>query len=489
MKRKAWVLVSAVALAALVAGGTGITGIGSADTGKPVDVLTPEQQQAVQSLKTFSDGFAAVAEAVIPSVVTITSERMVQPANNLGPFASDPFFRRFFGDTPRARPYKQHGLGSGVIVDSDGYILTNNHVIRGADELTVILHDGSRLEAKVVGSDSRTDLAVLRVEEDDLPAVHFGDSDHVRIGEWVMAVGSPFSENLQATTTAGIVSAKGRSGMRLSDYEDFIQTDAAINPGNSGGPLVNLDGELVGINSAIASRTGGSNGIGFAIPSNLAMNIMSDLIDKGRVTRGWLGVGIQSVTPDIAEAMDLGNRAGILVTAVVADGPAEAAGVLQGDVIAEFNGRQVDDSDELRFAVAETEPGTRSELVVIRDGREKTIRMELGEFPEEDAGAFTNVVEAGPGELGLTVSPITPEVARRFELESSAGMVVTGVEPGSPAGDAGLEPGDIVHAVNRRHVDSPESYRQALRATAEGKPVLFRIERRGNTFFVALRPE
>ncbi|GAG38001.1 unnamed protein product, partial [marine sediment metagenome] len=251
-----------------------------------------------------------MAEAVIPSVVTITSEKVIQPRENMAPFANDPFFQRFFGGRSM-RPYRQQGLGSGVIVDASGHILTNNHVIRDADELTVILHDGTELEAEVVGADARTDLAVLKVDAEGLRPIQFGDSDAIRIGEWVMAVGSPFSANLQATTTAGIVSAVGRHGMRLSDYEDFIQTDAAINPGNSGGALVNLDGELIGINSAIASRAGGSNGIGFSIPANLAKGVMNDLMEKGRVTRGYLGVGIQTVTADLAEAMDLEKKGGV----------------------------------------------------------------------------------------------------------------------------------------------------------------------------------
>jgi serine protease Do len=452
---------------------------------------TPEQKAAVDNLHAFSDGFAAVAQSVIPSVVTITSERVVHPAQSpLEPFANDPFFRRFFGNPQQQAPrsFTQRGLGSGVIVDPDGYILTNNHVINGADELSVLLEDGNRVKATVVGSDPRTDIAVLKIDAKNLPALKFGNSDDLRIGEWVMAVGSPFSENLQATVTSGIVSALGRSGMQLNDYENFIQTDAAINPGNSGGALVNLHGELVGLNSAIASRTGGSNGIGFAIPSSLAQDVMTDLIQNGKVNRGWLGVTIQNVNEDLAAAMDLPVKEGVFISSVIPDGPAAAAGLQAEDVITAFNGMTVRDSNELRFAVAGADPGTRSEVNVLRDGHDRTFTVKLGEYPE--SGEVASATSPSPDEdLGLTVEPLTSQMAQRYEIDNAHGLIVTEVTPGGPAEDAGIRPGDVIRRVNRKAAESLSDYRKALDATPDGKPVLIQVDRGGNTFFIAIRPE
>jgi serine protease Do len=456
----------------------------------PAPVMTPEAREALDDLKNISDGFAAIAEAIIPSVVTVTSERVMQPADNPNPFFSDPFFRRFFGDMPQNRaPQRAHGLGSGVIVSSDGKILTNNHVIRGADELEVHLSDGRRLPAKVVGTDPRTDLAVLRVEAQDLPAVRFGDSDALRIGEWVMAVGSPFSENLRQTVSAGIVSGLGRSGMNLNDYEDFIQTDAAINPGNSGGALVNLDGELIGINSAIATRSGTFSGVGFAIPANLANEVMQDLITEGKVTRGWLGVQIQDVDETLAEAMELPASEGVLVNSVVDGGPADDAGLTRGDVIVEFAGKKVRSVAELRMIVARDDPGSREDVVIIRDGKRLSREVRLGTYPEEDEAAAEDGGGTHREELGITVEPITPELARRLEIENQEGLVVTAVSPGSPADEEGIRAGDVIRQVNRREVTTIKEMRAAVDDSGSDKPVLLLLERGGNTFFVALRAE
>jgi len=477
---------AALALAiALVMGGMA-THLWSADAAKPIATLSPQKQEAVAAIQQFSEGFEAVAEMVVPTVVTVSSEKLVEPAQN--PFQNDPFFQHFFGNQmPEQRPFKQRGLGSGVIVDPEGYILTNNHVVRGADELTVLLSDGRRLPAKVVGTDARTDLAVLKVDAKGLPAMTFGNSDDVKIGEWVLAVGSPFSENLQHTVTAGIVSAVGRSGMNLNEYEDFIQTDAAINPGNSGGALVNLDGELIGINSAIASRAGGSNGIGFSIPSNMAMEVMNDLIENGHVTRGWLGVGIQDVNPDLAEAMGLDTNNGVLITSVLEDGPAAKAGFKQGDVIVEFNGKEVKDASELRLAVARVAPGTRTDVVIMRDGHRKTLDVVLAEREEDNAEQVENT--AHEDDLGMTVEALTPDMAQRLNLQNTNGLVVTAVAPASPAEEAGIQVGDVVRQVNRQDVTTPRAYKEAIQDTPKGKPVLFLMERGGNTFFVALRGE
>jgi len=488
MKRRLWFGLG-IALVAAVALGTQVPRLWSS-TQTPTP-FTPDQPKAVDQLKDFSDGFAAVASAVVPSVVTITSEKTVQPADNpFSFFGSDPFFRHFFGDqTPSPHSFKQRGLGSGVIVNPDGYILTNTPVVRGADELMVGLEDGRHVKAKVVGTDSRTDLAVLKIDEKNLPAIRFGDSDKVRIGEWVLAVGSPFSENLEATVTAGIVSAKGRSGMRLADYEDFIQTDAAINPGNSGGALVNLDGQLIGINSAIASQAGGSNGIGFSIPSNLAMEIMDDLIQHGKVTRGFLGVGIQALNDDLVSAMNLDSNKGVLVTSLADDSPAGKAGVQQGDVIVAFDGTPVDGPDQLRFAVARKQPGTMADLTVMRDGRERTFHVKLGEYAEDGTNSTPEHGETNTRELGMAVNPVTPQLQQQFNLSDASGLVVTSVDSGSPADDAGIQPGDVIRAVNRHEVNSTREYLKAIDDTAKGKPVLLQVQRQDNTFFVAIRPD
>ncbi len=493
MKRSVWILLTTALAVGLLVGGYAAPRLWSANAVTPVDRMTPAQKEAVASLKTFSEGFEAVAESVVPSVVTITSEKLVQPANNPSQFfGNDPFFRHFFGmpNQGQQAPLKERAMGSGVIVNPDGYVLTNNHVVQGADELTVILSDGRRLDGKVVGTDPSTDIAVVKVEAKDLPAMPFGDSDKVKIGEWVLAVGSPFSENLQHTVTAGIVSATGRTGMNLNAYEDFIQTDAAINPGNSGGALVDLDGELIGINSAIASRTGGSNGIGFAIPSNLAMDVMNDLITKGKVTRGWLGVGIQDISPAVAQAMDLSNTQGVLITSILDDGPAKDTGLAQGDVIVKFDGKPVKNAAELRLAVARANPGEEASITVLHDGKEKDYSVKLGEYPEDQAAVNGQGGQEHQEDLGLTVEPVTPDLAQHFDLNSDvAGLVVTAVTPESPADDAGIQPGDVVVQVNRQSTTSLKSFRDALGSTQKGAPVLFLMDRGGNTFFVAVRPK
>ena len=487
MRRRFWLGVTTGLSATLLISGLLVLGHGHDATAKqPAREFTPAQREAVDQLRTMSVGFEAVAEAVVPSVVTITSERMVQPTQ--APMMNDPFFRRFF-DTPQQGPMRQKGLGSGVIVGEDGTILTNNHVVNGADELTVVLADGRRLKAKVLGADARSDLAVLKIDANNLRAMPFGNSDDVRIGEWVMAVGSPFSENLKASITAGIVSGTGRSGMHLSEYEDFIQTDAAINPGNSGGALVNLDGELVGINSAIASRAGGYDGIGFAIPANMAMDVMTDLIKHGKVTRGYLGVGIQSLNQDIAESMNLGDvREGVVINSVQDGGPSDKAGAKQWDVIVAFNGQPVKDSDQLRLNVARVNPGTTSDMVVLRDGRRVTLHVKLGEYPDEEQPVASNE-PAENQSLGLQVGPVTADIARQLNMRNASGLVVMQVEPGSVAEDAGVEEGDLIKSVNQVKVGSTSDFRSALKKSTGDRPVLLQLQRGENTFLVTLRRE
>jgi len=308
-------------------------------------------------------------------------------------FFGDDFYRRFFGAPRQEGDIVQHGLGSGVIVRSNGIILTNNHVVQKTDELKVRLNDGREFEAEVKGTDPATDLAVIKIKANNLPALPIGDSDALRVGEWVLAIGSPLSPNLAHTVTAGIVSAKGRSGVGLSNYEDYIQTDAAINPGNSGGALVNLKGELVGINSAIATRTGGNMGIGFAIPSKLARKVMNDILKNGKVIRGWIGVRIQNINPPLAKSYGLEKPEGAIVSSVTPDSPAEKAGLKEGDVILTLNGKKVKNSSDLALRVSSTDPGTTVTLGIFRDGKEKTIKIKLGQMPSEQNQLAAKTVE------------------------------------------------------------------------------------------------
>ncbi len=447
--------------------------------------------------------FAALSKRISPSVVNISSTQEVKSRGG-GPFGpggpggggpgmgeDDPFqefygpFERFFG--PPRRPFRAKSLGSGFIVDSTGFILTNNHVVENADEILVKLSTGKEFKAKVVGRDSKTDIALIEIkgEAKDLPALSLGDSNSLRVGEWVVAIGNPFG--LENTVTAGIVSAMGRH-INQGPYDNFIQTDAAINPGNSGGPLLNTKGEVVGINTAIFSRGGGNIGIGFAIPIDLAKEIVPQLKEKGRVTRGWLGVMIQKVTPDIAESLGLDESKGALVADVVKDGPAEAAGLKQGDVIVEFDGKPVADSAELPLLVARTPIGRSVDLVIIRDKKRENVSVTIAELKDEEELA------AGPGgtaeDLGLAVQTLTPELAENLGLEPGLkGVVVTQVDPSGPGGEAGLRRGDVILEVNRAPVKDAAAYSKALRGAGKGKSVLFLVRRGDNTIFLAVKPQ
>jgi len=446
--------------------------------------------------------FASLAERLSPVVVNIsTSSQAKQQPMDLPQFHGPgqggpqwPFgegdprdfaepFERFFGPMPKQRQFRQRSLGSGFIIDSDGHILTNNHVIENADEITVRLGNGKELKASVVGKDAKTDIALLRIEgATDLTSVTLGDSDTLKVGEWVMAIGNPFG--LDHTVTAGIVSAKSRF-IGAGNYDDYIQTDAAINPGNSGGPLINLRGEVVGINSAIFSRTGGNIGIGFAVPINLAKELLPQLKEKGKVTRGWLGVLIQKVTPEIAESLGLEETHGALVADVVKEGPAAGAGVKVGDVITEFDGHPIRESNELPLIVARTPIGKQVHVKVLRDKQPMDITVTIEELKDEE------IVAAGKAEgekLGLTVQTLTPEIAQNLGVGDVKGVVVTGVESGSSADDAGLRRGDIILEVNRRPVEDVDDYRKALRGGEKGKNVLFLVRRGENTIFLALKP-
>jgi len=438
------------------------------------------------------EGFADVAEKVMPTVVTVYSEQVIRVPQQqfyFGP--DDEFLRRFFGmpETPREQPryreFHREGLGSGVIVTSDGYILTNNHVIADADEIRIKINGKSYI-AEIIGTDEKTDLAVLKIEPDSpLSPATLGDSEIIRVGQWVLAVGHPF--NLDHTVTAGIISAKGRNRMGITEYEDFLQTDAAINPGNSGGALVNLDGELIGINTAIASRTGVYNGVGFAIPINMAKLIMDQLLEHGRVIRGWIGVSIQDINAELAEALELDiERGGALVTQILPDTPAEKAGIEQGDLIIAIDGEKIESSSDLRNRVASTMPETDIELTVIRDGREKEIEITLGELPGSERLSDTGELEF-ESDIGLTVEAADKDAP--LEYGYSEGLIVTGVEPGSPASRAGLAEGDLIFEVNRKPVASVREYRRQLNKDNRNTPILLLIGRNGGFLYVAVSPE
>ncbi len=436
-----------------------------------------------------SNAFASVAEHVNPSVVTIFTESTVkvrQRSFRGTPF--EDFFGRGFGDQlfdgPRPNQ-KRSGLGSGVIVDSKGIVVTNNHVVDGADEIKVRLMDGREFKAKVKGTDPQTDLAVLTIPESNLTAIPLGNSDESRVGEWVLAIGSPLNPNLSHTVTTGIISAKGRSGVGLTRYEDYIQTDAAINPGNSGGALVNLSGELIGINSAIASSNGGNVGIGFAIPANLVNSVMADIIETGSVERGWLGVYIQNITTELAEALRLDSPKGVLVTQVQADSPAGAAGLKQGDVIIDFNGKRVENTVELSTAVAGTAPGAVASVALIRDGEERILDVKLKKL--EQASVATTESEDDLKSVGLQLSNITSALQRQFDLpdDLERGAVVTAIAAGSVAQERGLRPGDVLLEINRKPSPTAAEAGRILSAINPGEHVLLYIQRQDRHLFVA----
>jgi serine protease Do len=412
--------------------------------------VTPDE--AIRYADALSVAFEHAADAIRPSVVTIKAVKHFKPAQHFEkgpnpmpgmpdrfPF-NDEFFRRFFGDRlPRELP-PQQGVGSGVIVSEDGYILTNNHVVAGADEVTVTLASDRDVPARVVGTDPMSDLAVVRVQEKHLPAATLGDSDNLRIGEWVVAAGNPFG--LRDTVTAGIVSAKGRSNVRIAEYEDFIQTDAAINPGNSGGPLIDLHGRVVGINTAIATRNGGNDGVGFAIPVNMAKSVMDSLIHNGQVVRGWLGVAIQPLDEALAKSFGYDSTEGALIGDVLPNSPAEDAGLKAGDIVVKFGDIKIHDMQQLRNLAAATEPGTTVRIEVIRNGQPETVQLEVTQREAE--------VAMSPGrdvsdELGLGVANLTPQQARTLGLDSGThGVLVTQVNPGGLAHMAGIEPGNLI---------------------------------------------
>jgi serine protease Do len=419
-----------------------------------------------------------------PAVVNISTTQVVQYQRPRfrSPFGNDPFedfFNNFFGNMPREQ--KRRSLGSGFIVSDDGYILTNNHVVEKADEVTVTLLDKEDYKAEVVGTDPKTDIALIKIKPGKkLPYVRLGDSDALEIGEWVVAIGNPFG--LGHTVTAGIVSAKGRV-IGSGPYDDFIQTDASINPGNSGGPLFNLRGEVVGINTAIIQ---GGQGIGFATPIRMAKAVLGQLKEKGKVTRGWLGVYIQKMTPEMAESLNVPVGKGALVADVMKGGPAEKAGIRSGDVIVRFDDKEVEDQHDLPQIVAATSPGKKVEVTVVRDGKKVEIPVKIREMEGEETKAGKESADLSKG-LGLTVQDITPEIARHLGVENRKGVLVTAVESGSPAEDAGFRQGDIIRQIDRQPVTDTGEFRTDMKKVKGGKAVLFLIERGEGRLFLAVK--
>lgn len=435
----------------------------------------PGGQSAIMAL---SDAFANVVEKMNPAVVTISTKTTIKGRQQY----SFPF-DQFFGQRSPEREYTQQGLGSGVIVREDGIILTNNHVVEGADDIIVRLLDEREFEAEIKGVDPRTDLAVLRIKsEEKLPAVKLGNSDRLRVGEWVLAIGSPLQKEFAHTVTAGIVSAKGRTLSGLNPIQDFIQTDAAINPGNSGGALVNLQGELIGINTAIASRSGGNIGIGFAIPSNLASKVMKDILETGKVVRGWLGVSIADVTPEFAKMYNLKTDRGVLIREVVNDGPADKAGVEAGDIVVEVSGRKVHNTTELSSLIGASEPGTTAKLKILRDGNDKTINVVLEEFPEDEA-LLAQSRRSSIESLGIEVQNITGDMRSQYNLSSDdEGVVISRVQSGSISDRVGLQEGDLIIRVNREYVSSVSEFDTVVSELASGDPVVLYIKRADRKF-------
>jgi len=452
-------------------------------------LLTPSvAQNAI--LKQFSDQFADIAEKVNPAVVTILTEKKIDLSQSNQNSPQEDLFRFYFNQ-PRQKEYKSSALGSGVILDAkNGYIITNNHVVEDADEITVRLLDKSEYEASVIGKDPKSDLAVIKIKAKNLSDIKLGDSDLLRVGEWVIAVGSPFSSNLSHTVTAGIVSAKGRGNIIQGDiYEDFIQTDAAINPGNSGGALLNSSGDLIGINTAIYSNgyfDRGNQGVGFAIPSNMVKKVMSDLISYGKVVRSYIGVQIQPINDAAAKALGLKSSMGALVASVINDGPADKAGIETGDVIIEFDGMSIKSVDHLRNNVSISKPNAFYNLTVIRDSRKKSFKVKLEKMPSDDQLAINNKTE-NVNELGVEVGDLNSSYRREYDLDTQDdGIIVTKVLLDSPASKAGIQAGDLITRVGSRRCKSVKQFDSLIKNTKRRGMLMLHIKRDGNAQYVTL---
>jgi serine protease Do len=436
--------------------------------------------------------FASVVKKAGPAVVHVRVEKSVKSSGQELDLFNDPFFERFFGPQfrhPRQgepKEFKQQGAGSGFIISPDGLILTNNHVVGEADTITVRLADEREFKAKVIGTDPQSDVALIKIEADNLPVLPLGDSDSLEVGEWVIAIGSPFE--LNQTVTVGVVSAKGRNRIGINDYENFIQTDAAINPGNSGGPLLNIHGEAIGMNTAIFSRSGGYMGIGFAIPISMAKAIQQQLEKHGKVTRGWLGVVIQDVDEELAKSFGLEKARGALISEVADKSPAAEAGLQQGDVIVELDGTELTDVSELRNKVALLAPGSKIDVLVIRDGKKKTVKVAIGEQPADMAKAPGSNGDDSLQNMGLTLQNLTEELAGQLGYSPEQGVLIAEVEPGSPAQQAGLKPGQLIEEVNRQRVLNLKELRKVLEEVKPDAKVLLYVRAGEYRQYIVLAP-
>ncbi len=459
--------------------------------------VSAQSEEDIALLDRSAKAFSSVVKKAGPAVVHIAVEKAVTNQGRQGAnpydFFNDPFFKRFFGPNfrhpgPQPQPKRrQQGAGSGFIFEQDGYILTNNHVVEDADKITVQLADKREFEAQIIGTDPQSDVAIIKIEAQSLPTLPLGNSDNMEVGEWVIAIGNPFQ--LNQTVTVGVISAKGRNRVGITDYENFIQTDAAINPGNSGGPLLNIHGEAIGINTAIFSRSGGYMGIGFAIPINMAKTIKTQLLDDGKVTRGWLGVVIQDINEDLAKSFDLKSTEGVLVAEVSEDSPAEKAGLQQGDVLVSLNNAPMADVADLRNKIAMTKPDSKVYLSVIREGKRKKIAVTIGEQPADMGIASSKKGKSTSlSKFGLTLQDLTPELAEQFGYAQKQGVLIADVEPNSPAGRVGLQPGHLIEEVNRKPVSNLKELKKAMKK-AKKDQVLLRIRSGSTSQYIVLRAE
>jgi serine protease Do len=474
----------------LVLGAGAAVGALAAGQGEKIPVFVSSADAPAAAGISFQQGFAAVVSKALPAVVNISSSKTVHTRGSapFSPFFNDPFFRQFFGPQFGQRypkSLREESLGSGVIVSPDGYILTNNHVIAGASRIRVFLTDRREFTGRLIGTDAKTDVAVVKIDARDLSTLPLGDSSKIEIGNFALAIGDPFG--IGETVTAGIISAKGRSNLDIEDYEDFIQTDAAINPGNSGGALIDVDGRLIGINTAIVSGGGhGNQGVGFAIPINMARGVMDQILKHGKVVRGYLGVGIQEVTPEIARAFGLPKPEGALVNQVEADSPAAKAGLKKGDIITAIDGETIADANDLRLAVAQTSPGKTVRLKVVRDGHTQERSATLAELPEK-AGSAASAQPQTQGVLsGVEVQNLTPEIAQQLGISpETRGVVITEVAPASAAGAAGLKRGDVIEEIDHKPIANVRQFEEAARRSGSG-PVLLLVNRGGGTAYIVI---
>jgi serine protease Do len=462
----------------------------------PLSSLSAEErpnENCLCSPEQTSKAFTFVAKKSIPAVVFIKVQSSAPDQDENGypygyqnpyDFGGEDFFHRFFGMPFHGQPQKpapQLSQGSGFLVSADGFVMTNAHVVKGADKITAVLNDGRELDATLVGADPHTDIAIVKIDGKNFPFLTLGDSEEIDIGEWAIAIGSPFQ--LEASVTVGVISAKGRQNLKITDFEDFIQTDAAINPGNSGGPLLSLKGEVIGINTAIVSRSGGYMGIGFAIPSNMAKNIMAQIIDKGIVTRGFLGVSLQPVDKDIADAFNLPKPEGALISEVIKDSPAGQAGLKQGDIILEYNNIPVNSLQGFRNKISMMNPGTKLSLTINRKGQILSIPVTLGTADHLSSGS------SGVQKLGMEIDNLTPDLAKQLGyIQKEEGVVITKIKPGSAAARAGLRPGFLIQAVNHKKVTNTNEFNEAL-GQPENKRILLLVRQGNVTRFYSIKVE